>query len=928
MHLPADLPEWRAAQLTGRRAERGVLDRLIEAVRAGESQALVLHGEAGVGKTALLEYLAAQAPGCRVARAVSVQSEMELAFAGLHQLCAPMLDRLEHLPVPQRDALRSTFGMSPGPAPDRFLVGLAVLSLLSEVAEEQPLVCLVDDGQWLDRASAQILAFVARRLGAESIGLVFAERALGGDLAGLPELAVGGLQEADARALLDSVLTGPLDARVRDQIVAETGGNPLALLELPRGLTAAELAGGFGLPGAVPLAGSIEDSFRRRSDALPDQSRRLLLLAAADPTGDPALLWRAAGRLGIGGEAAAPAAEVGLAEFGVRVRFRHPLVRSAAYRSASAQERQQVHRALAEVTDPQLDPDRRAWHRAQAASGPDEDVAGELERSAGRARARGGLAAAAAFLERAAVLTLDPAGRAMRALAAGQAKIQAGVLAAARDLLAMAETGPLSDFQQAGVDLLRAQLAFVTRRGGDAPALLLKAASRLAPIDAELSRATYLDALSAAIFAGRLASPGGSVLEVARAAGAAPPPHAPRAPDLLLDGLAAEYNQGYAAAVPILRGALTAFDAGMSADEELHWLWLASVVALRLWDYDRWDALSARHVQLARETGALSELPLALTSRTHMLLFAGELTAAGSLTEEIQVVKEATGTGLAPYAAFGLAALRGDEVEAPALIAATMQEVTRRREGVGITFAEWANAVLSNGLGRYDNAAAAAQRACSFDDDLGSLVWVMPELTEAAARTGMTEAALWACDRLEEMTGASGTDWGLGIQARSHALLREGEEAERLYRESIAHLGRTRLRIDLARAHLLYGEWLRRQRRPSQAREQLRTAHDMLEAMGIAAFAERAKHELRAAGGTVHKRTAPARHDVLTAQEAQIARLARDGLSNPEIGTRLFISARTVQYHLRKVFTKLGITSRSQLDSVLPGGPATVHHSS
>jgi DNA-binding CsgD family transcriptional regulator len=926
MHVPEDSPEWRAAQLTGRRAERRVLDRLIEAVRAGESRALVLHGEAGVGKTALLEYLAAQAPGCRIARTVNVQSEMELAFAGLHQLCAPMLDRLEHLPVPQRDALRTAFGMSPGPAPDRFLVGLAVLSLLSEVAEQQPLVCLVDDGQWLDHASAQILAFVARRLGAESIGLVFAERTRGGDLAGLPELAVGGLQEADARALLDSALTGPLDARVRDQIIAETGGNPLALLELPRGLTVAELAGGFGFPGAVPLAGSIEASFRWRSDALPADSRRLLLLAAADPTGDSALLWRAAERLGIGGEAAAPAAEAGLAEFGVRVRFRHPLVRSAAYRSASTQERQQVHRALAEATDPQLDPDRRAWHRAQAAPGPDEDVAGELERSAGRARARGGLAAAAAFLERAATLTLDPAQRAGRALAAAQAKLQAGVLDVVRDLLAMAETGPLSDFQQAHLDLMWAQLALITRRGGDAPALLLKAASRLAPIDADLSRATYLDALFAAISAGRLASPGGGILEVARAAGAAPaPPHAPRAPDLLLDGLAAEYNQGYAAAVPILRSALTAYAAGMSADEELHWLWLAAVVALRLWDYDRWDVLSVRHVQLARETGALSELPLALTSRAYVLLFAGELTAAASLIEEVQAVKEATGTGLAPYGPLGLAALRGDEAETLALIDATMQDVTRRGEGEGITFAEWADAVLSNGLGKYAKAAAAARRACSFDDDLGSLVWVTPELTEAAARTGMTEAAAWACDRLEEMTSASGTDWGLGIGARSRALVSEGQEAERLYRESIARLGRTRLRVDLARAQLLYGEWLRRERRPSEAREQLRTAHHMLEAMGIAAFAERARRELRAAGGTVHKRTAAASHEELTAQEAQIARLARDGLSNPEIGTRLFISARTVQYHLRKVFTKLGITSRSQLDRVLPSGPAAVH---
>jgi DNA-binding CsgD family transcriptional regulator len=920
---------WRhAAGLTGRNTECGVLDQLVEAVRhAGESRALVVHGEAGAGKTALLEYLAGHSPGCRVAHAAGVQSEMELAFAGLHQLCAPMLEPLAALPAPQRDALRTAFGMSAGPVPDRFLIGLAVLGLLSHVAEEQPLLCLVDDGQWLDHASAQILAFVARRLGAESVGLVFGARVPGSDLAGLPELVVAGLPEADARTLLDSVLTGPIDERVRDQIVAETRGNPLALLELPRGLTAAELAGGFGLPGAIPLAGSIEESFRRRVEALPRQTRRLLLLAAADPTGDPALVWRAAGQLGIGADAAAPAADAGLAEFGTRVRFRHPLARSAVYRSAPAQHRQEAHQALAEVTDQQLDPDRRAWHRAQAAPGPDEDIAAELEQSAGRAQARGGVAAAAAFLKQAATLTLDPAQRAGRALTAAQAKIQAGAFDVARDLLVMAESGPLSDLQQANVDLMRAQLAFVTSRGGDAPALLVKAARKLELTDPGLSRATYLDAFSAAISTGRLAGPGSGVLEVARAASAAPPARTPRAPDLLLDGLIAHYNEGYAAGVPMLREALAVFGDGMSAEEELHWLWLASIAAaIFFWDYDSWEALSIRQVQLARATGALSELHLALTSRAHVLLFAGELAAAASLTEEIQAVKEATGSGLAPYAALDVAALRGEEVRTLALIDATMQDVTRRGEGVGITFAEWADAVLNNGLGHYGKAAAAAQRACSFDDDLGALVWVIPELAEAASRTGMTEAAAWACYRLEEMTSVGGTDWGLGIRARSRALVSEGETAERQYREAIAHLGKTRLRVDLARAHLLYGEWLRRERRRSEAREQLLTAHDMLEAMGMAGFAERARRELQATGATARKRTLPARHEELTAQEAQIARLARDGLSNPEIGTRLFISAHTVQYHLRKVFTKLGITSRSQLDRVLPSDPAALQH--
>jgi len=919
VYLPGGRQERRVTELAGRRAECGVLDRLASDVRAGESRVLVVHGEAGVGKTALLDHLAAHAPDLSVARASGVQSEMELAFAGLHQLCAPTLGRLDLVPPPQRDALLTAFGMSAGPAPDRFLLGLAVLSLLSHAAAERPLLCLVDDHQWLDRASAQILAFAARRLGVEAVGLVFATREAGGDLAGLPELPVSGLPEADARLLLDAALAGPIDARVRDQIIAETRGNPLALLELPRGLTPQELAGGFGLPGALPLAGSIEQNFQRRVAALPGQAQRLLLLAAADPSGDPALVWRAAARLGIGTEAAVPAAEAGLAEFGTRLVFRHPLARSAAYQAASTQARQEAHRALGAETDPRLDPDRRAWHRAQAAPGPDEDVAAELEQSASRARSRGGLTAAAAFLERSAMLTLDPAERAARAIAAARAKSQAGAFAAAVDLLAMAEAGPLTDRQHAHADLIRAQLAFVTSRGAEAPPLLLKAATRLRDIDPGLARATYLDALSAGIFTGRLAGPGCGVLDIALAATRAPPPpQPPRAPDLLLDGLTAHYNEGYAAGVPMLRGALAAFGDGMPADEELRWLWLACVAAaVRVWDDERWDALSARHVQLARDTGALSELPLALTSRAFLHLFSGQLAAAAALTDEMQAVKEATRSGLAPYGALGLAAFRGADTRARCLVEDTMEDVTLRGEGVGITFAEWANAVLNNGLGRYDQAAAAARHACDYDDDLGSLIWTVPELVEAAARAGLSEAATRANDQLAEMTSACDTDWARGIRARSTALLSEGETAERLYRESIRALGRTRLRVDLARAHLLYGEWLRRERRRSDAREQLRTADDMLEAMGVAGFAERARRELRSTGESARKRGPVTGHEELTAQELLVARLARDGLSNPEIGTRLFISAHTVQYHLRKVFAKLGVTSRSQLDRVL-----------
>jgi DNA-binding CsgD family transcriptional regulator len=900
-----------------------VLDGLVAAVRAGESRVLVLRGEAGMGKTALLEYLAGRAEGCRVTRAAGVQTEMELAFATVHQLCAPLLDGLDRLPGPQREALRTAFGMSAGPPPDRFLVGLAVLSLLSDAAGDRPLLCLVDDQQWADHASAQVLGFVARRLGAESVGLVFAARVPGGELSSLPELTLAGLREADARVLLDAALTVPIAVQVRDQIVAETRGNPLALLEVPRALTPAELAGGFGLAGAVLLSGSLEDGFRRRVTALPDQTRLLLLLAAADPSSDAALVWRAARRLGIGDAAAGPAAGAGLAEFGTRVRFRHPLVRSAVYRPAPDRDRRLAHGALADSIDPELDPDQRAWHRAMAAPGPDEEVAAELERSAGRARARGGLAAAAAFLERAVMLTLDPAQRAGRALAAARIKAQAGEFGTALNLLTMAEAGPLTEFQHAHADLLRGQVAFFANRGSDAPPLLLRAAQRLEPIDAGLSRATYLDSLAAAMFAGRLATPGGGVLEAARAAAAAPQPlRAPRAPDLLLDGLAALYNGGYAAGLPIVREALTAFGRGMSADEELRWLWLACVAALHTWDDDRWEQLSARFAQLARDAGSLSELPFALNARAFRLLFSGDLAGAAVLADEVQAVAAVTGTSRTRYALLGLSALRGDESAALAMIEATTRDGAARGEGIVITIAGWAEAVLGNGLGRYQQAVTAAQQATSYDGDLGTSNWAVVELVEAAARAGDSDIAASALARLAAMTGASGTDWALGIEARCRALLSDGQAAERLYRQAVERLTRTRVRPDLARAHLLYGEWLRRQRRRTEARGQLRTALGMFEAMGMQAFADRARRELRATGETARKRSTVAGDAELTAHEVQIARLARDGLTNPEIGARLFLSPRTVQYHLGNVFAKLGISSRSQLGSFLPDDPA------
>jgi DNA-binding CsgD family transcriptional regulator/tetratricopeptide (TPR) repeat protein len=905
-----------AAELTGRLSERSVLDRFVAGVRAGEGQALVVRGEPGVGKTVLLDYLAGRASGCLVARAAGVQSEMELAYAGLHQLCAPMLDHAESLPGPQREALRTAFGLSAGPVPDRFLVGLAVLGLLSETAGKRPLVCVVDDQQWLDRASAQALGFAARRLAADPVGLVFAARVPGEDVAGLPQLVVEGLAEGDARELLESVLiglTGPLDARVRDRIIADTHGNPLALLELPRGLTPAQLTGGFGPSGAVPLDGRIEESFRRQLEALPAQTRRLVQLAAADPSGDPVLVWRAAGRLAIGAGAAGPAAEAGLAEFGARVRFRHPLVRSAAYQSASVQTRQELHGALAEATDPAADPDRRAWHRAQAAPGPDEEVAAELEQSAGRAQRRGGLAAAAAFLERSAGLTLDPARRAQRALCAAQAKHRAGALDAALGLLAMAQAGPLDELQRARGDLLRAQIAFASSHGRDAPPLMLRAAKQLEALDVGLARETYLEAFTAALFVGRLSQ---AVGEVARAARMAPAPLAPaRAPDLLLDGLALLVTEGYAAGTPALRRALLTFRSqDISAEEGLSWLWLAGRAAMAVWDDETWHILASRHVKLARNAGALSELQLAVRSRILLHAHAGELEEGAALIAEAQAVADATGSQLGPYGALGVAAFRGREAEATELIQATMDGVTSRGEGRGVT-SQYAAALLYNGLGHYDKALAAAELVCEYDD-LGVLGWSLAELVEAAVRSSQPARAFDALQRLSETTRASGTDWALGTEARSRALLSEGQTAENCYREAIERLGRTRMRPAVARTHLLYGEWLRRENRRRDARAELRTAHGLFTTMGIEAFADRARRELLATGDTVRKQTVETVSE-LTAQEAHIARLAADGRTNVEIGTQLFLSTRTVEWHLSKVYTKLGVGSRRELRRAL-----------
>jgi DNA-binding CsgD family transcriptional regulator len=900
------------AQLLGRRREREVLGGLLSAARNGDGGVLVVHGEPGVGKTALLDWAVQEGQQLRVLRTVGVEGEMELPFAALQQLCSPILDRSDLLPDPQRDALGVAFGLSAGQAPNPFLLGLAVLGLLSEASQEQPLLCVVDDAQWLDHASAQALAFVARRLLAEKIAFVFAARELGSELAGLPELRVEPLGQRDARTLLASVLPARLDEHVLDRIVLETHGNPLALLELPRGLTPIQLAGGFGLPPAVPLSASIEESFTRRLARLPGDAHRLLLIAAADPTGDPAVVWRAARQLEIPESIADTVEAEDLLEFGVRVVFRHPLVRSAVYRAAGSTERRAIHRALAEATDREIDPDRRAWHRAQAASMPDEDLAAELERSAGRAHARGGVAAVAAFLERAAALTPEPTHRAQRLLAAAAAKRDAGALEAALGLLAGVEAGLLDELGQARADLLRGQIASEQRRAREAGRLFLSTARRLESLDPQLARETYVEALAGAMSSD--VEVVGGAPAVAKAARAAPTGSAPpRTIDALLDAFAIRLTDGYAAAAPTLARALELLLAIEVRGEDVgRWLSLSStrnsnIVALELWDDEALHRLAARQVQVARDAGALVHLQFALSflARSHML--AGDLTAAAVTIDEARMIAEATGNPALVNAPMILAAWRGHEAQASELIEATSEEAAARRW----TSNSYARSVLYNGLGRHDVARDAAWEAFR-PDPIGYGSLLVGELAEAASRTGDRALLESALEWLSERTGVINSDWAIGIETRVRALLSEGEIAESLYRESIAHLARTRVRIELARTHLLYGEWLRRERRRLDSRAQLRTALEMFRSMGTEAFAARAERELLATGEHARKRTVDTL-DELTPQEEQVARLAANGATNREIAAQLFITQSTVEYHLRKVFRKLDVRSRTQL---------------
>ncbi len=905
--------------LIGRRGELDALAALVEDARAGRSGVLIVRGQPGIGKSVLLDEVARQSEGFVIARVAGVESEMELPYAALQQLCRPFRQRVSSLPGPQREALEAAFGLSSGPPRDRYLVGLAVLQLLAGFADGQPVLCVIDDAQWLDRVSVQTIAFVARRLLAEPILFVVAvrESADDKDWAGLPELTLRGLNDDDAAVLFDSVVRGPTDRRVRERIVAEARGNPLALVELPRTWTTAELAEGVGILGSRRLTGNLEDGFTQRLRSLPPDTRRLLTLAAAEPLGDPTLLWRAAERLGLSLDAASAAEVAGLIEFGAKVCFRHPLVRAAAYRVASSRERLDVHAALALATDPILDPDRRAWHRANSTVAQDDEIADELEHSAARAKLRGGLLAASVLLERSAQLTYQAAERADRTLAAARAKRDAGALDAALRLLPAVEGEPASDLRDASAEHLRGQIAFDQRRGADAARLLLSAARRFEPLDPQLARDTYLEALAAAMWEGGPDGDANMAAAAEAARNALPSGEAPRAVDLILDALALRLTDGYVAAAPMLTRALASartLDAGADAADRVLWMAgnrAAGIIANEIWDYDAGRLMAERQVRAAREAGALVQLQFALNFLGNRLVQEGQLEAAAALVDEDEQLSLMTDVPPLGYTSLVLEAFRGNEASTSAQIATIVGAASAQGQGRIVTLADYAAAVLHNGLGDHARALECARRV--FERDvLGYQSLAAPELAEAASRCGeddlLAEIRAWVSER----AGATPTDWAMGVDALVQGLASAGIAAESRYRDTIERFSKTSLRVDLARAHLLFGEWLRRQDRRGDAREQLRIAFDMLTSMGLAAFAERARRELLATGEKIRKRAEPAAGS-LTAQEMQIARLVRRGFSNPEIGTRLFLSPRTVEWHLRNIFGKFGIASRRQL---------------
>ncbi|MFC5264814.1 AAA family ATPase [Kribbella qitaiheensis] len=906
--------------LLGRERELARLDELLAAVRVGGSGSLSLVGEAGLGKSALLEHLAGSAAEFQVVRAAGVEGEIDLPYAGLQQLCRSMLDQIEVLPQPQANALRAAFGLASGDATDRYLVGLAVLGLLSEVAADRPLLCVVDDAQWLDQPTVQALAFVARRLGADSVALMIASRAEMDELADMPSLQLGGLPLPEARALLDSVLMRQLDAPVRERLLAETRGNPLAVLELPHTLTRAEVASGILRPEGGSLSTRIEDSFRQRVEQLPDQTQQLLLLAAADSLGDPLLLWRAAEHANLPADAADRAVDAGLFEIREQCVFRHPLVRSATYRSASENDRRTAHAILADVTDEDKDADRKAWHRAQATAVPDEDIAAALEHTASRARARGGLAAAGSFLERAAQLTPDPGRRLQRALAAAEMLLEAGALASVETLLRTIDTSGISEsseLQQARTDRLHAEVMLVREDGDKTAAILqmLNAADRLEPFDRDLGQAIHLRVLDLGLnHLGVNLGPEGRAAVVAIA-------HAPPRTDhftpqeLMIRGYARIFAEGFPAGIDLMRAAMVALrDAPGMQESDFPLLEACVTTAGGLWDLVSEEALIRRGVELARRVGALPRLQTLLSKWGHLKVYVGDFTAADALFAEAETLSKVTGTHNLDSGS-SLDAVRWE-----------CDEALRRleeHEGQGIHGAFWIltlRARAFNGAGRYEQALELARRAVHH---VGAYSHALIELVEAAVRCGDLGRARDALEPLVARTQLGGTDWALGLEARCRALVSDAENADVYYREAVERLGRAGTRPALARAHLLYGEWLRREGRRRDAREHLRTALELFETVGMPGFAQRTRRELVATGETARKRVEETRTD-LTRQESQIARLAADGLTNAEIGAQLFLSPRTVEFHLRHVYPKLGVSSRRELwKAVAIGAPTS-----
>jgi DNA-binding CsgD family transcriptional regulator len=908
----------------GRDQERDAIDRAIEATRKGLSSALVLRGEAGMGKTTLLDYAVAAAPELRVLRLAGVESESEFGFGGLHRLLLPFAADIERLPGRQRAALESAFGLVTGAPADRFIIGLAALSLLSNAARRQPLLCIVDDAQWLDRESLDALAFVARRLRADRIALLFAVRdtanASGPPFDGLSVVAIEGLHEDAALDLLAAVVDGPIDQDVARKIVAETSGCPLAVVELARGLSAKQLAGGGSLPEPLPIGGRLERHFLAQVRTLPEATQTFLLLAAADASTDATIIWRAADELGIPSSAADAAVSAQLIGIDPRVEFRHPLIRSAILNGAHAAERRGVHRALASVSDADGHADQRAWHLAAATIGTDEAVAVELERGGQRAASRGRYAAEAAFYERAAALTPSPSRRAERLLAAAQAHVTAGAHDAATTMLREAApllTGPVS---QAQAQRLQAALHSFTLPN-EIPAVLLDAARALEPLDVRLARDTYTEAIEAVLVSGQLTK-GTTRAEIAHAALAAPPPPEiePTVADIVLEGFSTRFVVGYAAAAPILhRGIAALISTPFSSTGISRGSTLGSNAAAELWDAEGYGAMLAQLEATERERGALDSLRITLGGLGHYDMWSGRFALAEARHSEAAEISRALGADPRVWELLKveLFAWQGRDAETRAVVDALMGPFVRASgAGVAVNLAHIALSLLEIAQGRYQEALDAA--APLVDEDLpphGSQA--LPEIVEAASRSGHEDRATAAYAELETRARASGTPWALGLLARSRALLADDVDADAHYREAIELIGTTVVKTDLARAHLLYGEWLRRQKQRQVARDQLAIAYDLFNTMGATAFAERARIELTATGATARRRSVETAQD-LTGQEHQVARLAADGATNNEIAATLFLSASTVDYHLRKVYRKLGITSRRQLRTAIP----------